>query len=219
MASAALVNDLAVRAAARHPVWTAITPSIYPPNSLSAGAVITGALFTLVRCQLRAAPRHQQAVLTLSAFGAGDNLTLTVDGDDAVASGATEADLLDAMKVAIDALGKDLSCSVSYVTRSVTCLVNTNTTYTFEKSDAGSNVSALVADLAEANFRLWVLPAGAESIAEWSQAADAEFTISNNWVERFRTAGFARLAVEVLGSDGATLPAFAVGPADATDSQ
>lgn len=211
-------NEIAVLLGGRVAKWTE-QAGFGPPLQDSAGAAILGALKTMVLVDLRDEPARRSAWVTIDTLDLTATYNITLDGNlaayDANAGGATNLqDVLEGIRdeinntPAVAAIGTASVIDADDDGNDDTVLIRGvgAAHYTVVESATGTAVMAVRADPDAADLTLYMAAGGQASTAPagWRFVNGGAFPgiTFKGFSERFDTASFARLAVEVDSMSG-----------------
>ena len=207
-------TQLAILLAGRAPVWStqANAGSTTPPSAGTSGTALQDAVRTLVHVSLREQAHRRTARLTVPTLDLTCVYTVTIEGTavayDATADGAaSRQDVIEGIAAAINADGTanlivaastEMSDGVNVDTVLIRGLAEEDWSIDFTESD--SAVVACEADPARASMRLWWLPdarVGSTPPTVWAWSGEVYEVSRRGLVERFESAGLARLFVQL----------------------
>lgn len=207
---------LSILSAGASPSWTSIDDEAnYTgyPAAADAGVYLNGALKTLVAVDMREAVHRRTARVTIPTYDGAADYTVTINATAitvAAAAHATLNELIDALATAINASGaiNALVTASDEDNAGTTLLIvgDVDADFTIDATATGTGTVAIVADPDTASVRIWgslKAASGETAPSGWRLVNDATFAIDERgFLERFDTAGFDRLYVELASVDG-----------------
>jgi hypothetical protein len=218
-----IVNQLAMLMVGRNPSWSAQATDAQTgaPADDAAGLTILNSPRVMLHAALRETPHLFTARILIDTADASTSYSLVVNGNaitpvtgEATAAGII-ADYITAVGAAapVDALvtvvGEESVSGGGIDTLLIEGKAEADLTIT-AAATSGTGALTLTTDATVASLRLWGLPKGAPN---WVLVRDGDFGPLDyrGFVERFDTAGFERLYVEVYDEDGTVT--ISLGPA------
>jgi hypothetical protein len=208
-------TELAILLAARAPVWTspALAAFTAAPVDANSGVYLDGAARTDVFVRLREEARRRTARLYIDTVDANATYTVTINGTavNFVASGSTLEQIVDGLAAAINGngtLGPLVTATATDTAGSAAgrdhVLIVGDTELDFGIDFTRSGVTAVlrcVADRSRCKVVLWWAMGarpGSTPPSGWVSDGEEYEVMRRGWVQRFDSAGFDRLHVQLL---------------------
>ena len=232
---------LSILAAGRDPQWAPLTiGATAAPSSAASGVALADSLRTLLHVSLRENAAHRTSRLNVDTVDLTATYTATIDGNavarnSGVAGDASLNDILNGLATDINADGSvngivtALAVNADDVADAVAATQlrlrgDGEVDYSIDFAGDGTSVVSSSTDLSELSSQLWWFAGAAPGITppqQWAAPAEQIQIGRRGFVQRYDTAGLARLHVQVGDlrghpSDGATVtyraPDIQIGP-------
>jgi len=197
-----LIKELSVLSQGREPQWVAQAPVFAPngpPSSDSDGIATQNAVVALLGVGMRTGQptRHY---ITIDTFDGAADYTVTVSGDPITeAAGTTAESTLDTLASTINASGAPATATM------VDGRLVLDTEEPVAVSATLTGVMAMIGDATAVDLVVWTYSGG-----EWESPINGAISIERNLGERSIVAGYERVYIEILATNGACTPR--VGP-------
>lgn len=211
------IQALAVLSQGRAPSFTAqsevdVGSLNGPPPLTTSGVPLTlaadgPAVVALAVARLREKAHTRKVIVSVETSDATALYTVTlagVDYDYQAVGGDVEADILDGIQAIVDAG----PYTAAVVGTTVEIIGDTTDSYSAVVSATATGELSIVREASRVALRVWLRRA--DSPYDWHACDEVETT--TNWVERYVVAGFDRMWVEIVETNGTVTPA--IGPCD-----